>query len=52
LAEAKAIYYSGIQRYSENDKKSAKEIFLVLNYVLDHAELKDAMMVHAAAVMA
>ena len=52
LATARAIYEHGIQRFSENDKKGAKEIFLVLNYVLDHAELKDAMMVHAAAVMA
>jgi len=52
LATARAIYEHGIQRYSENDKKGAKEIFLVLNYVLDHADLKDAMMVHAAAVMA
>ncbi len=41
-----------IQRYSENDLKGAKEIFLVLNYTVDHDELKDAMMVHAAAVMA
>ncbi|SFV69347.1 hypothetical protein MNB_SV-13-614 [hydrothermal vent metagenome] len=52
LATARAIYEHGIQRYSEKDKKGAKEIFLVLNYTLDHAELKDAMMVHAAAVMA
>ena len=52
LATARAIYEHGIQRYSENDKKGAKEIFLVLNYTIDHAELKDAMMVHAAAVMA
>ena len=52
LATARAIYEHGIQRYSENDKKGAKEIFLVLHYTIDHAELKDAMMVHAAAVMA
>jgi hypothetical protein len=52
LAAARAIYEHGIQRYSENDKKGAKEIFLVLNYTMDHAELKDAMMLHAAAVMA
>jgi anion-transporting ArsA/GET3 family ATPase len=52
LATARAIYEHGIQRYSENDKKGAKEIFLVLHYILDHSELKDAMMVHAAAVMA
>jgi len=52
MATARAIYEHGIQRYSENDKKGAKEIFLVLNYTIDHAGLKDAMMVHAAAVMA
>ena len=52
LATARAIYEHGIQRYSENDKKGAKEIFLVLHYTLEHEELKDAMMVHAVAVMA
>ena len=52
LATARAIYEHGIQRYSENDKKGAKEIFLVLNYTIDNDELKDAMMIHAAAVMA
>lgn len=52
LATARAIYEHGIQRYSENDKKGAKEIFLVLNYTIEHTGLKDAMMVHAAAVMA
>ena len=52
LATARAIYEHGIQRYSENDKKGAKEIFLVLNYTVEHVELKDAMMIHAAAVMA
>lgn len=51
-ATARAIYEHGIQRYSENDKKGAKEIFLVLNYTIDHEELQDAMMVHATAVMA
>ncbi|SFV65072.1 hypothetical protein MNB_SV-3-75 [hydrothermal vent metagenome] len=52
LATARAIYEHGIQRYSENDKKGAKEIFLVLNYTIENTDLKDAMMVHAAAVMA
>ena len=52
IATARAIYEHAIQRYSENDKKGAKEIFLVLYHTVDHAELKDAMMVHAAAVMA
>ncbi len=52
LATARAIYEHGIQRYSENDQKGAKEIFLVLNYMIDNKELQDAMMVHASAVMA
>lgn len=52
IATARAIYEHGIQRYSENDIKGAKEIFLVLHYIVDHEELKDAMMVHACAVMA
>ncbi|HQR73978.1 MAG TPA: hypothetical protein PLH07_04100 [Sulfurovum sp.] len=51
-ATARAIYEHGIQRYSENDKKGAKEIFLVLYYTMEHKGLKDAMMVHAVAVMA
>lgn len=51
-AIARAIYEHAIQRYSENDKKAAKEMFLVLYHTIDHAELKDAMMIHACAVMA
>ncbi|MCD6653641.1 MAG: hypothetical protein LT067_02575 [Sulfurovum sp.] len=52
LATARAIYEHGIQRYSENDKKGAKEIFLILYHTVNHQALKDAMMVHACAVMA
>ncbi len=52
LATARAIYEHGIQRYSENDKKGAKEIFLVLHHTINHDELKDAMMIHACVVMA
>ena len=52
IATARAIYEHGIQRYSENDTKGAKEIFLVLNYTIAHDDLKDAMMIHATAVMA
>jgi len=51
-AIARAIYEHAIQRYSENDKKAAKEMFLVLYHTIDHEELKDAMMIHACAVMA
>ncbi|QOR61559.1 hypothetical protein ACM66Z_08975 [Sulfurovum sp. ST-21] len=50
-AIARAIYEHAIQRYSEKDKKGAKEMFLVLYHTIDYDELKDAMMVHAAAVM-
>ena len=51
-ATARAIYEHGIQRYSENDLKGAKEIFLVLHHLIEHSEISDAMMVHAAALMA
>ena len=51
-AIARAIYEHAIQRYSENDKKGAKEIFLVLHHTIKHDEIKDAMMIHACAVMA
>ena len=52
LATARAIYEHGIQRYSENDIKGSKEIFLILNYTIADEEIKDAMMIHACAVMA
>jgi len=51
-AIARAIYEHAIQRYSENDQKAAREMFLVLHHTIDHQELKDAMMIHACAVMA
>ena len=51
-AIARAIYEHAIQRYSENDQKGAKEMFLVLHHTINHDELKDAMMIHACAVMA
>jgi len=51
-AIARAIYEHAIQRYSENDKKAAREMFLVLHHAIDHQEIKDAMMIHACAVMA
>jgi len=49
-AAARAIYEHGIERYSSNDKKAAQELFLALCYLINHEELKDAMMLHAAAV--
>ncbi len=50
-AIARAIYEHGIQRYSENDRKGAKEIFLVLYHQITEPEVRDAMMIHACAVM-
>ena len=52
LATARAIYENGIQRYSENDIKGAKEIFLILHHMIQDQELKESMMIHACAVMA
>ncbi len=51
-AIARAIYEHGIQRYSENDTKGAKEIFLVLYHQITEPEVKEAMMIHACSVMA
>ncbi len=51
-AVARAIYEHGIQRYSENDAKGAKEIFLVLYHQITEPEVKEAMMIHACSVMA
>ncbi len=51
-ATVRAIYEHGIQRYSEKDEKGATEIFLILYYTVTEPELRDAFMIHAAAVMA
>jgi hypothetical protein len=51
-AIARAIYEHAIQRYSENDAKGAKEMFLVLYHTIENVDLKDAMMIHACCVMA
>jgi hypothetical protein len=51
-AAARAIYEHGMQRYSENDQKGAKEIFLILSHSVDKHSLKDAMLLHAAVVIA
>ena len=48
---ARAIYEHAIQKYSENDKRGAKEIFLILYYTIDNEILKESMMVHAVSVM-
>ena len=52
IAAARAIYEHGIQRYSENDLKGAKEIFLILSHSIGKNSLKDAMLLHAAVVIA
>jgi len=49
-AAARAIYEHAIERFSANDKKSAQELFLALHHLINHPEVKDPMMVHAAAV--
>jgi len=51
-ASARAIYEHGIQRYSENDTKGAKEIFLILSHSIEKNSLKDAMLLHAAVCIA
>jgi len=51
-AIARALYEHAIYMFSENETKGAREIFLVLHYLIDHEELSDAMMVHAAAIKA
>ncbi len=49
-AAARGIYEHAMERYSSNDKKAAQELFLALSYLIDDSEIKDALMVHAAAV--
>jgi len=49
-AAARGIYEYAIQRYSENDTKSAQELFLALHHTISDFEVKEAMMVHAAAI--
>jgi len=49
-AAARGIYEYAIQRYSQNDTKAAQELFLALYATINHIEIKDAMMVHAAAI--
>ncbi len=49
-AVARAIYEHAIERYSSNDTNAAQELFLALNFTITNSEVKDAMLVHAAAV--
>jgi len=50
IATLRGIYEYAMQAYSENLTKQAQELFLALHHVVDDFELKDAFMVHAAAV--
>ena len=49
-AGARGIYEFAIQKFSENDLKSAIELFLALHHLIEDFEVKDAMMIHAAAI--
>jgi len=49
-AAARAIYEHAIERFSSNDTKSAQELFLALYHLINNPEIKDPMMLHAAAV--
>ena len=49
LYTMRGIYEHGIERYSENDFKGAKEIFLILYYTANDEVLSKAMMLHIVA---
>ncbi len=49
-AAARGLYEHAISLYSENQIKPAQELFLALHHTINDFEIKDAMMVHAAAV--
>jgi hypothetical protein len=49
-AAARGIYEHAIALFSENQTKSAQELFLALHHTIDDFEIKDAMMIHAAAI--
>ena len=50
FATMRGIYEYAMQAFSENLKEQAQELFLALHHTTDDFELKDAFMVHAAAV--
>ena len=52
LFTVRGIYEHGIERYSDNDFKGAKEIFLVLHHIANDETLSEAMMPHIAAAAA
>ncbi|WP_456451126.1 hypothetical protein [Hydrogenimonas sp.] len=49
LYTMRGIYEHGIERWSDNDFKGAKEIFLILHHTANDATLSEAMMPHIAA---
>ncbi|WP_353663202.1 hypothetical protein [Hydrogenimonas sp. SS33] len=49
LYTLRGIYEHGIERWSENDFKGAKEIFLVLHHIANDETISRAMMPHIAA---
>jgi hypothetical protein len=49
LYTLRGIYEHGIERYSDNDFKGAKEIFLVLHHTANDETISNAMMPHIAA---
>jgi len=49
LYTLRGIYEHGIERWSENDFKGAKEIFLILHHIAADETLSQAMMPHIAA---
>ncbi len=49
LYTLRGIYEHGIERYSENDFKGAKEIFLIIHHVANDRVLSEVMMPHIAA---
>ncbi len=49
-AAARGMYEHAIERYSSNDTRAAGELFLALSYLIEIDEIKDALMLHAAAI--
>ncbi len=49
LYTVRGIYEHGIERYSENDFKGAKEIFLIIHHTAGDETISEAMMPHIAA---
>jgi hypothetical protein len=50
VATLRAIYEFAMQKWSEEDTKSASELFLALHLLADDQELKDAFLIHFGAI--